>query len=107
MNNKTCGECKHCENKKVIATCKYNGIVTGDIHACSKFELKAVTNGDRIRQMSNEELALFFDQPQCHICPYENKETYFCGATENESCQTGILAWLNAPAESEEEQWGK
>lgn len=31
MNNKTCGECKHCENKQVIATCEHVGITTGRI----------------------------------------------------------------------------
>jgi hypothetical protein len=87
MSNKTCRECKHCTNKKIIATCKHIGIVTDDIPVCSKFELKAVTNGDRIRQMSNEELAEFLVDAADDI-------------VNNNRSKDDVLAWLNAPAEN-------
>jgi hypothetical protein len=95
MTSKTCGECKHCANKKIIATCEHIGIVTGDIPACSsKFEPKTITNGDVIRQMSNEELAVFFEKGMCHRCIYHGE--YSCNPS---FCKIGIKAWLNAPAD--------
>lgn len=30
LSNKTCNDCKHCENKQVIATCKHAGVISGD-----------------------------------------------------------------------------
>lgn len=60
MNNKetkTCGECKHYD---FVGQCNYvyefNNIHAND-KACEYFEPKIITNGDRIRQMSDEELA--------------------------------------------------
>ena len=76
MKKKTCGECRHFrEDFKDMCLWK-------DQHreACADFE--PPTNGDRIRQMSNEEL----------VCSFE--ET--CGKFSN---REEILAWLNAPAE--------
>ena len=49
-----------------------------------------MTNGDRIRQMSNEELAELLD---CDFCIYKDKT--YC----NKECEEGIKAYL----ESEEE----
>ena len=55
-----------------------------------------MTNGDRIRQMSNEELAKWLDEHLgfdiCLICAYEK---YSC----EQNCVEGIKAYL----ESEEE----
>lgn len=99
MKNKTCGECKHFEVDIVAATCeKKRWISDDDTPACSKFEPKVITNGDRIRQMSNEELAEFLvelDDNICMFCKYEN-----CSG----ECEYGVELWLNAPAESEEER---
>jgi hypothetical protein len=61
--------------------------------ACSRFE--PPTNGDKIRQMSNEKLAELFDN-SCKVCA---KDIVECDT----DCIAGILAWLNAPAESEVE----
>jgi hypothetical protein len=97
MSNKTCGECKHCENKQVIATCKHVGITTGDVPGsnCKWFVPKVIPNGDKIRQMSNEELAKKFGYP---CPPMPNKH---CKGIDNEECTECWLKWLNAPAESE------
>ena len=48
-----------------------------------------MTNGDRIRQMSNEELAKLLD---CDFCIY--KEKRFC-----DECEEGIKAYLESEAE--------
>ena len=61
-----------------------------------------MTNGDRIRQMSNEELARFLEmetQPYCRLCFYKltgYDKIGICG----ERCTEGIKAYL----ESEEEK---
>ena len=103
MTNKTCGECKKCTNKKIIATCKHIGIVTGDIPACSKFEPRVVTNGDVIRQGGNKRLITFSTEWSCFHCAYHNGIERKCERPEGKDCFDGIEAWLNAPAESEGE----
>lgn len=100
MPNKTCGECKHFDwvgqCNKVI---EFNNVHAPD-KSCSFFE--PLTNGDKIRQMSNEELAIEFatvtDCGNCDDCPVKD----YC-TTE---CCDPIPAWVayfNAPAESEVE----
>jgi hypothetical protein len=71
-----------------------------DSDACDKFQSRIVTNGDKIRLMSNEELAIEFatitDCGNCDDCPVKD----YC-TTE---CCDPIPAWIayfNAPAESE------
>jgi hypothetical protein len=93
---KTCGECKHCENKKTIATCQYVGIVSCDDNWCRKYERKALTNGDKIRQMGNRELA---ELDKCDICIYF--DGVLCLKPDDKTCVDGIEPYLNAPAESE------
>ena len=58
---------------------------------CDKVESKTITNGDRIRQMSDEELEKVID------CPYEE-----CIHPHNDyeyPCVCCKLDWLNSPAE--------
>jgi hypothetical protein len=62
--------------------------------ACIKFEAKNPTNGDRIREMSNEELARIF--MRCWMCEYN--ESCWKEPSNQEKCYNGRLAWLNAPA---------
>ena len=59
-----------------------------DSDACEKFKPKVMTNGDRIRQMSNEELNNVID------CPYDGCIHSF----EDYKCSDCRLEWLNAPA---------
>ena len=74
-------------HKDTFEVCTHNMTNTSMFNeACKHFEPKVITNGDKIRQMSNEEL----------ICMFE--ET--CGKF---SSREEFLAWLNAPAESEGE----
>lgn len=46
------------------------------------------TNGDRLRKMSDEELAELLDNSQCAHCAYEE------GCDDNAECSRGILEWL-------------
>ena len=61
MKNKTCGECKHfvVSNYLDVCTVVCENYKT-DSFACDYFEPKVISNGDRIRQMSDEELAKIF-----------------------------------------------
>ena len=54
-------------------------------------KVPAMTNGDRIRQMSNEELAKMIECP-LGACTHPADDVW---------CPECILNWLNAPAESE------
>ena len=106
MNNKTCGECKHCDSDDFgIECCDKHGIcnISKTQKACSAFEQyrhETLTNGDKIRQLSNKQLAELIENlgDECggHMCRYCDSDN--CGG---QSCADGILAWLNAPAESE------
>jgi hypothetical protein len=93
MKNKTCGECEHCTNKKIIATCKHIGILTGDIPACSKFEPKVITNGDVIREGGNAAIVEFAWTDPCLHCAYSS------GKCKDKICKDGQIAWLNATAD--------
>lgn len=57
-----------------------------------------LTNGDKIRAMSNRELAEFlsyYKEFSCEICP-RNPRT--CAYIKN-GCEDGMIAWLNSEAE--------
>ena len=47
-----------------------------------------MTNGDKIRQMTDEELADIFQLSDCENCPYWHNN---CGAR---MCRIGFLEWL-------------
>ena len=49
-----------------------------------------MTNADRIRQMTDEELAKMLIRDVCSMCAGESNEN--CGASW--FCETGILAWM-------------
>ena len=54
-----------------------------------------MTNGDRIRQMSNEELAgEFFNKLPCQMCEFKSEPN--CSVS---SCKTGIKAYLESEVE--------
>lgn len=108
MENKTCGECKyyndamfHCEKFDCMAE---DGWSCPD---CEEKEKPKPTNGDRIRQMSNKELATHKITPNCFTCTFGErfKDGAWCKAPagKTDCCKEGYLEWLNAPAESEGE----
>lgn len=56
-----------------------------------------VTNGDKFRSMSDEQIANWFSKLVCHSCA----TTFECGEchSEDEDCAKEILKWLNKEAE--------
>jgi hypothetical protein len=106
MKNKTCGECKNYDMHGGCNKLKNTLWIHSTNIACIKFEAKNPTNGDVIRQMSNEELNRFltlFSLQGCKYCTYSQVDGDFvlCQKTKNNHCVDGLMEWLNAPAESE------
>jgi uncharacterized protein YuzB (UPF0349 family) len=102
MSN-TCGECKHFELDEIAAFCnKHCLFCKDDSPACEDFEQKVITNGDVIRQMSNEELAnrIYNTIHDCFWCPLSQT----CDREDGCDCELLLLAWLNAPAESQRDK---
>ena len=63
-----------------------------------------LTNGDKIRAMSNRELAEFlfnsdYEESACEVCPH--RYTDDC-AMKKDACIAGYKAWLNSEAEDKE-----
>jgi hypothetical protein len=105
MNTKTCGTCTHYKD----GFCTYGDdpfeVKKDDVFCDDRFfEPKKLTNGDVIRQMSNEELAeLFALSFMCDTCLLKDVECVGDGATERTYayCHDKQLAWLNTPVKSE------
>lgn len=105
---KTCGECRH-----FVVSEDHGGCCTficdamcDDDRACYKFQ--KLTNGDRVRQMSNAELAeLIVPKVMfCDGCPVkceekdipQHRENPFGADVAEDVCKKRVEAWLNAPA---------
>ena len=60
---------------------------------CSAFKRKPMTNADRIRAMSDEELAKFFTDDLCEL---------LCGSPLvcDGQCESAMLEWLKQEAET-------
>lgn len=86
---KGCYGCARAEWDSEGATCGINGLhVNRPSLGCNKrIPEKRMTNGDRVRNMTDEELADVL-QGQCACCAYQ-----LTGCTEKE-CKDGALSWL-------------
>ena len=88
-NDCGCATCGNIGNSDICAECSWD----------SKWEPKPVTNGDRIRAMTDAELAewLVSFGTICEICSENtfvyDDETIACGR-----CAEGITNWLKQPA---------
>jgi hypothetical protein len=79
----TCQICKYAGNAKDKPPC-------ADCRGYSKYEYeKPLTNAERIRAMSDEELAYWV------MCPYDDVEPDSCP----KGCMKCTLEWLKQPAE--------
>ncbi len=101
MSDKTCGECKHYILK--MTHCKKYDCFALDDDRCEDFEQKVITNGDKIRQGGDKRLITFATEWSCFHCAYRNGIESKCEKPKDKDCFDGMLAWLNAPAESEGE----
>ena len=83
---KTCGECKNFQEVCDFVT------QTTNAEECMNFEKKARTNGDKIRQMSNKELADYLSSTDVNACM---KDRDYC-KEETWKCDKCWLEWLNS-----------
>lgn len=61
------------------------------------------TNADRIRAMTDEELAkIYASASYCDICPVRTK--YFSDVDACKSCYERFLGWLRSPVEDSEKE---
>ena len=104
MERKTCGECRIYDH--FYNLCVIGGNIEPTETAKDCFEPKVITNGDRIRQGGNGALAEFRSEHKCDVCAYAAPldRAPACRRPDGKVCYDGILAWLNAPAESEVEK---
>lgn len=101
MKNKTCSECRFLGSAKETGLCEKRQICLypEERPVCSKFEQKVVTNGDKIRQMSNEELAELLTNPPCFICSKGDAGGECTDTWVKKNCKEAIIVRLNAPAD--------
>ena len=113
MSNKnTCGECKHYIPE--MYHCKKHDVMAEAPNTCEDCTAKNISNGDKIRQMANAELAKLIVPKVmfCNGCPVKCKEKNIPQNNQSDPfgveniedvCTKRVEAWLNAPAESEGE----
>ncbi len=89
------------KEKAHACNCQHNSN-SRENESCCKCDSRQ-TNADRIRNMSDEELAEEFladqlpgDQLSCGHCYYIRNNAYGC---KYDSCKNGILKWLQSEAE--------
>lgn len=62
------------------------------------YRTEPISNADRIRSMSDEELAVFIHEPFCDKRTHEECTISYCGV-----CNQCALDWLQQPAEGEKD----
>lgn len=86
-------DCMECTN---FIKCHYSGQLTGRLTSCTDFKQKPKTNADRIRAMSDEELAdmrIRYDPTRDMYISDRGAHYDFVSAMEEE------LEWLKQPVE--------
>lgn len=105
MKNKTCWECKYLSGDRYCNFLDFEP--NPETGGCVSFKPKP-TNGDKIRQMSNDELMKFKERAWCFYCAYHvdggGRFTENCNKPAGKTCADGTKEWLNAPAESKEKE---
>lgn len=94
MKTKTCGECRYYFEQADFCRKNNWACIEEDKECCEDFKPK--TNGDKIRQMSDEELARILINPPCFICSRE--VSVDCSDID---CKETILATLKQEAKDE------
>ena len=95
--------CKH----RVMDRCRKKGRPCTFSKECFEAEEDRETNADRIRAMSDEELAdIFLRADFCKCCEHEKDEVcnYICAYPNiplYEGCKQAALKWMKQPAEED------
>lgn len=83
---------------EICKRCKYaeECLVSSESDFCLNYEPRPLTHADRIRAMTDEELAeLLNPTASCTDCPVDNRKP--CG-TDGRSCRDRVLDWLRQEA---------
>lgn len=92
--------CDTCANTKCVNR-------RSDIICCSSYKPKVQTHADRIRAMSDEELATHLHDIgwDCHLCAEHirlDNEPLLRGEKCDEKCVEHCLEWLKQPVEDDD-----
>lgn len=92
--------CRECKNRGKKRMCKYYTGMSNYAEKCKDFEEKKQTNAERIRSMSDEELAEFIPIVSDFMC----KPTYKCmenifNRGECDKTKECALKWLQSEVE--------
>ena len=88
-----CDYCAHGEEHYTEDPCKY-------CNGKDKFVRKMIvipTNADRIRAMTDEQLAELIDKTSCGLCSLLGIRD-LCRASKDKNCFEIVMAWLKQPA---------
>ena len=103
---KTCGECCYFTRTNNYDMCAMYAAVReeSDCRLCEYFTQKVVTKGDKLRQMSNDELAEAWSTEAfrfawCYDCMEYCKDMNY--SDNRLKCKQRMIEYLNAPAERE------
>lgn len=96
--------CKDCKNRGKKRNCKFYSDMSDYAELCKDFEPKKQTNADRIRAMTDEELAELITSGELSaICPfckyYGTKNCYMENEGAHKNCSRGIIKWLQSEVE--------
>ena len=100
MKSESCYVCEYAKREinrgvKEVRCSLHNRLVAYPNLGCVHCKNTRITNADRIRQMTDEELAGIM-QGQCACCAYQ-----LTGCTEKE-CKDGVYEWLKQEAECDD-----
>ena len=100
MNTISCDNCKHYQSE--VCPIYHHDL---PFDKCPHFGGKhKPTNGDKIIAGGVRAIAEFALHHCCNNCIYfdgNNPYRSTCGKPDDKTCEDGVEAWLNAPAESE------
>ena len=86
-------------------TCKTDCVRADSVYGytfCDKYTHPPITNADRIRAMSDEELAVFLSMDLKQPCDYCQLAD-FEGACTETLCEDAMMKWLQQPTEKQKE----
>lgn len=103
-----CRECKYADWDADGCTCMIDGFFVCDAseHTCNQYRpAKPMTNGDRIRQMTDEELAEWLDHVAgCGVCVLNEGKYRYSGdhCAHEHDCMQYIEKWLKQEVSEDE-----
>lgn len=93
-----CNDCKFritSNLRSEVSYCSYYNTPLEAVLGCGSGKSKIITNADRIRAMSDEELAKFFDS-ELFLSPWCDMS---CGYVEEAPCRQCMVKWLKQEAD--------